>query len=96
MPATRVHAKVGTINTFVHSWNEYKKYGHGFAATATRPTTEDDIRQNAPRLLETVHQLLRTEVRTKLLNQRQTFTLSKLCVTTAQTKICTFGSFVML
>ena len=30
-----MHAKVGTINTFVHSWNEYKKYGHGLAATAT-------------------------------------------------------------
>ena len=34
-----------------------------------RPATEDDIRHNAPGLLETVDQLLRTKVRRKLLNQ---------------------------
>ena len=34
-----------------------------------RPATEDDIRHNAPGLVETVHQLLRTKVRRKLLNQ---------------------------
>ena len=34
-----------------------------------RPATDDDIRHNAPRLLETVDQLLRTKVRRKLLNQ---------------------------
>ena len=34
-----------------------------------RPATDDDIRHNAPGLLETVDQLLRTEVRRKLLNQ---------------------------
>ena len=34
-----------------------------------RPATEDDIRHNAPGLLETVHQLLRTKVRRQLLNQ---------------------------
>ena len=33
-----------------------------------RPATDDDIRHNAPGLLETVDQLLRTEVRRKLLN----------------------------
>ena len=54
-----------------------------------RPATDDDIRHNAPGLLETVDQLLRTKVRRKLL--RQTFTLSKLCVTTAQSKICKVG-----
>ena len=58
-----------------------------------RPATDDDIRHNAPGLLETVDQLLRTKVRRKLLNQRQTFTLSKLCVKTAQSKICKVGSF---
>ena len=34
-----------------------------------RPATDDDIRHNAPGLLETVDQLLRTKVRRKLLNQ---------------------------
>ena len=34
-----------------------------------RPATEDDIRHNAPGLLETVDQLLRAKVRRKLLNQ---------------------------
>ena len=34
-----------------------------------RPATEHDIRHNAPGLLETVDQLLRTKVRRKLLNQ---------------------------
>ena len=34
-----------------------------------RPATDDDIRHNAPRLLETVDQLLRTKVRRKLPNQ---------------------------
>ena len=34
-----------------------------------RPVTSDDIRHNAPGLLETVDQLLRTKVRRKLLNQ---------------------------
>ena len=34
-----------------------------------RPATDDDIRHNAPGLLETVGQLLRTKVRRKLLNQ---------------------------
>ena len=34
-----------------------------------RPATEDDIRHNAPGLLETVDQLLRTKVRRKLLTQ---------------------------
>ena len=34
-----------------------------------RPATEDDIRHNAPGLLEMVDQLLRTKVRRKLLNQ---------------------------
>ena len=34
-----------------------------------RPATDDDIRHNAPGLLETVDQLLRAKVRRKLLNQ---------------------------
>ena len=34
-----------------------------------RPATDDDIRHNAPGLLETVDQLLRIKVRRKLLNQ---------------------------
>ena len=34
-----------------------------------RPATDDDIRHNAPGLLETVDQLLRTKVRRKLRNQ---------------------------
>ena len=34
-----------------------------------RPATDDNIRHNAPGLLETVDQLLRTEVRRKLPNQ---------------------------
>ena len=34
-----------------------------------RPATDDVIRHNAPRLSETVDQLLRTKVRRKLLNQ---------------------------
>ena len=34
-----------------------------------RPATDDDIRHNAPGLLETVDQLLRTKVRRKLQNQ---------------------------
>ena len=34
-----------------------------------RPATDDDIRHNAPGLLETVDQLLRTKVHRKLLNQ---------------------------
>ena len=37
-----------------------------------RPATEDDIRHNAPGLLETVHRLLRIKVRRKLLNQDKT------------------------
>ena len=36
-----------------------------------RPATEHDIRHNAPGLLETVDQLLRTKVRRKLLNQNK-------------------------
>ena len=36
-----------------------------------RPATDDDIRHNAPGLLETVDQLLRTKVRRKLLNQEK-------------------------
>ena len=34
-----------------------------------RPATDDDIRHNAPGLLETVDQLLRTKARRKSLNQ---------------------------
>ena len=34
-----------------------------------KPATDDDIRHNAPGLLDTVDQLLRTKVRGKLLNQ---------------------------
>ena len=34
-----------------------------------RPATDDEIRHNAPGLLETVDQLLRTKVRRKLVNQ---------------------------
>ena len=59
-----------------------------------RPATDDDIRHNAPGLLETVDQLLRTKVRRKLLNQDKPSRFSsKLCVTTAQSKICKVGSF---
>ena len=41
-----------------------------------RPATEDDIRHNAPGLLETVHRLLRIKVRRKLLNQDKTSRLA--------------------
>ena len=34
-----------------------------------RPATEDDIRHNAPGLAKTIHQLLRTKIRRKVLNQ---------------------------
>ena len=36
-----------------------------------RPATDDDIRHNAPGLLETIDQLLRTKARRKLLNQEK-------------------------
>ena len=60
-----------------------------------RPATDDDIRHNAPGLLETVDQLLRTKVRRKLLNQDKPSRLASyvVCVTTAQRKICKVGSF---
>ena len=48
-----VHAKVGTINTFVHSWNEYKKYGHGLAATATQASKKKK-KERKPRELGSI------------------------------------------
>ena len=60
-------------------WSDIWRTDRGVAEVRSpgiRPATEDDIRHNAPGLLETVHRLLRIKVRRKLLNQDKTSRLA--------------------